>query len=104
MSVEISRVIVVDEENKILLGKRATGKHIGKWHILGGEIEGNENAFSAAQRELYEEAGLCIFPILFLSSEHQEKMSYYFLAQTSQTEVPKDDKEIDQLKWFSLED
>lgn len=46
-------------DNKVLLQRGALTKKInaGLWNGLGGHIERNEDVFSAAKRELFEEAG-----------------------------------------------
>lgn len=48
-------VIVLDEKNRILLGKRSDNK---LWGYAGGAIEIDEYVEVCAKRELYEEMGL----------------------------------------------
>lgn len=48
-------VIVVNEAGEILLQQR---KDNGKWGYPGGIVDVNENTEEAAQREVYEEAGI----------------------------------------------
>jgi 8-oxo-dGTP diphosphatase len=53
-------ILFVFSEDKVLLQKGALNKKInpGLWNGLGGHIERNEDVFSAAKRELFEEAGI----------------------------------------------
>jgi ADP-ribose pyrophosphatase len=51
---------VVFHENKILLVKRARPPAQGQWAIPGGRLEVGETLQRAAEREILEEAGICI--------------------------------------------
>jgi ADP-ribose pyrophosphatase YjhB (NUDIX family) len=55
-----SAVIVRDEANRILLGKRNKDPHRGSWILPGGKIKAFESIAEAAMRELQEETGLDI--------------------------------------------
>lgn len=57
--------ILLDSENRYLLGQRPEGKpYAGYWEVPGGKVEKGETVFQALQRELQEELGIDI-----LSSE-----------------------------------
>lgn len=101
---EVSRVIVVDVENKLLLGKRVSGWEEGKWHILGGKIDQGETAADAARRELVEEAGLDISPTILCSGENNGWLSHYFIAYLSTNTQVINSPENEELGWFSYED
>jgi ADP-ribose pyrophosphatase len=51
---------VVFHESKILLVKRARPPAQGQWAIPGGRLEVGETLQRAAEREILEEAGVCI--------------------------------------------
>ena len=55
-----SAVIVKDEANRILLGKRNKDPQRGSWILPGGKIKAFESIAEAAVRELQEETGLQI--------------------------------------------
>lgn len=46
------------EENKILMCKREKEPYKGKFNLIGGKVEKNENELHAAYRELQEETGI----------------------------------------------
>jgi 8-oxo-dGTP diphosphatase len=49
----------IEREDKVLLDKRAEGKHLaGTWEFPGGKVEENENEVDALVRELREELGV----------------------------------------------
>lgn len=53
-------VIIVynKEEDKILMCKREKEPYKGKFNLVGGKVEENENELQAAYRELQEETGI----------------------------------------------
>src|SRR5436189_369752 len=53
-----SALLVRDEANRILLGKRNKDPQRGSWVIPGGKIRAFESIGEAAARELREETGL----------------------------------------------
>ena len=46
------------EENKILMCKREKEPYKGKFNLVGGKVEQNEDELNAAYRELQEETGI----------------------------------------------
>jgi 8-oxo-dGTP diphosphatase len=55
-----SALIVRDEANRILLGKRNKDPQRGNWVLPGGKIHAFESIADAAARELAEETGLTV--------------------------------------------
>ena len=51
-------VIILDDENRLLLGKRSRGVYEDQWCIPCGYVECDEHVRDAAQREFREETGL----------------------------------------------
>lgn len=53
-------VIIVynKEENKILMCKREKDPYKGKYNLVGGKLEKNEDSLAGAYRELEEETGI----------------------------------------------
>ena len=55
----VSTIALIDDENKILIGKRPVGKVFENlWEFPGGKIEVGETNREALERELYEELGI----------------------------------------------
>lgn len=46
------------EENKILMCKRSKEPYKGRFNLVGGKVEDNEDELQAAYRELWEETGI----------------------------------------------
>lgn len=49
---------MIEEEGKILLGKRGAEPFLGYWDIIGGFLEPGEHPEEGARREVREETGL----------------------------------------------
>jgi mutator protein MutT len=53
-----SAAIVVDKNNRVLLGRRKKEPNFGRWVLPGGKIEPFETIEDAVRREVAEETGL----------------------------------------------
>lgn len=77
--------ILIQDENKYLLIKRAAKPDAGLWTIPGGIVELGETAKDAAVRETYEETGLEIEIIELLdvidkiTMDYCKKVIYHFI-------------------------
>jgi ADP-ribose pyrophosphatase YjhB (NUDIX family) len=50
--------LVVDDDGRLLLGRRAFEPDVGMWDTIGGFLEEDEDAHAALHREVHEETGL----------------------------------------------
>ncbi|MBI5148622.1 NUDIX domain-containing protein [Candidatus Pacearchaeota archaeon] len=93
------------ERDKVLLGKKKEGEHPhnlgGKWHNLGGKIEGNEDPESALKREIKEESGLEIKIEKFLAKNiiNQDEVNWYECSSNSNEFKLPEDGELTELRW-----
>lgn len=101
---------LVLKEDKILLIKR-TGKLLegGKWGLLGGFVERDENLKEAVAREVLEESGYKVKNIRLLTvrdnpdrpMEDRQNISFVFLCEALE-KVGESDWEVDDQKWFGF--
>jgi 8-oxo-dGTP diphosphatase len=98
--------IVLDDNGRILLAKRAGEPGAGKWDILGGFIEEGEEALETLRRELKEETALEIEPEQFLGGFPDRygdggvfTVNFYWTARIRSGEpTPGDD--VTEVRWF----
>lgn len=102
-----SALIVRDEANRILLGKRNKDPQRGSWILPGGKIHAFESIADAAARELTEETGLMVevqnqFRVYEVINEpHEHRIVIYSLAKAVGGVLRASD-DISEVKWVSL--
>jgi len=102
-----SALLVRDEANRILLGKRNKDPQRGSWVIPGGKIHAFEKIAEAAARELREETGLLVevgahfnvYEIINPPNEH--RIVIYSWGKVVGGEARASD-DISELKFFEL--
>jgi ADP-ribose pyrophosphatase YjhB (NUDIX family) len=57
---KVAAAVVVEQEGKILLVRRAYEPEQGKWSLPAGFVDADEDPQQAAVRECLEETGLCV--------------------------------------------
>ncbi len=105
----VAGIIVKDDsrqERQVLLAKRNAKQHQGGlWEFPGGKVDGNEDHFSALQRELQEELGITINNSQFFQAiefdyaDKQVALNFYLISEYLGTEHG---AEGQPLKWVSL--
>src|SRR5258708_33747676 len=104
-----SAVIVRDEANRILLGKRNKEPERGSWVLPGGKIHAFESIAAAAARELEEETGLevevehhfGVYEIINPPDEH--RIVIYSWARVI-SGTPKASDDLAELRFASLDE
>lgn len=105
---KLNVIIVFDnKEEKLLMCKREKEPYKGKYNMVGGKVELNENGLSAAYRELEEETGITSEDI-FLT--HLMNFDYMISDIELQVYVGKLNKEVtlveevNKLYWLDKEE
>jgi ADP-ribose pyrophosphatase YjhB (NUDIX family) len=100
--------VVVDEEGRLLLARRANEPAKGKWDLPGGFLDEGEHPLDALRRELREETGLEVEPGEFLGifmdrygdDEHAHAtLNLYWAARVLGGEAVAAD-DVSELAWF----
>ena len=95
-------VLLVKRTNKILEG--------GKWSLVGGFVDRDENLKEAVEREIFEESGYRVSGITLLTvndspnrpHEDRQNISFVFFCEAEAKEG-KSDWEVDDQQWFSFD-
>lgn len=106
---------IVIKDNQILLGKRGmfNGKPIpefGKWGLLGGYLDRDENLVQAIKREVMEESGWEIDDVVFFRindnpnrpKDDTQNVDMIFIAKALK-QISTSDEEVSKLQWFNLD-
>jgi 8-oxo-dGTP diphosphatase len=103
--------IIIKQDNLVLVLKRAKGDHFpGLYELPGGGLEMNEDIFSGAKRELYEETGLSVKEFIskpksfdFLAaSDHKKCRGYVFNIIPKEKDVVLNPCEHCKYKWVTI--
>ena len=104
--------IVVNEEGKVLLVKRATPPFIGFWALPGGRVEKDETVEETIVREVKEETGLDVQILKKVGEYHEQgiqagfEYNYYpacFLVKPIGGEAKRQVSEISEIKFSSFD-
>ena len=100
--------LVLDDEGRVLLARRASDPGDGLWDILGGFIDEDEKPLAALRRELAEETSLEIEPLEFLGGypdrygeEGIYTLNFYWTARITAGTLQIDEEELAEVAWFA---
>ena len=89
--------IVLNEHNKVLVGKRKDNP-IDKWQMPQGGVDKNEDLYSAMRRELYEETSITSFRLI----REIDKWLTYELPENLKGKIWKGKFRGQKQKWYIL--
>jgi ADP-ribose pyrophosphatase YjhB (NUDIX family) len=104
--------VVVDEEGRVLLARRAGEVFHGYWDLPGGFLDEGEHPLDALRRELREETGLDVEPADFLGiwidrygddEDANATLNLYWTARVLRGE-PEAADDVSELAWFRADE
>ncbi len=104
--------LVVDDDDRLLLVRRAHDPHGGTWDLPGGFLEEAEHPLDALRRELREETGLEVEPVDFVGArldrygdgaDAATTLNLYWTARVTGGE-PEAGDDAAELRWFARDD
>lgn len=101
--------LIVDDESRVLLARRAGDPGAGLWDLLGGFVDEGEEGLAALRRELREELDVEIEPGEFLGAlpdtygdDGVYTLNLYWTARIASGEPTLSD-ELEEIAWFALD-
>ena len=107
-------VIIMDQDGRLLLGKR-TDNHL--WGYAGGAIEIDEKVEECAKRELFEEMGIVADELEFFmfndgpeahyiypNGDEVSNVEIIYICRKYHGEPRPQEEEIEELRWFAPEE
>jgi len=99
---------LLEEEGRVMLGRRALDPSAGLWDIPGGFLEETEHPVDALKREFLEETGLQVEPVEFLGSWMQGYEGRTVLCLTwivrRVAGEPRAGDDLTELRWFGQDE
>jgi 8-oxo-dGTP diphosphatase len=104
--------LVLDDEGRVLLARRAREPQAGKWDLPGGFLEEGEEPLDALCRELREEAGVDIEPLDFVGvwadrygdgEDAIATVNLYWTARIASGDPAAAD-DVSELAWFRIDE
>ena len=103
--------IVIINDDKFVLVKRGQEPNKGIWTVPGGLVELGELLENTAQREIYEECGLCIEILQsidyyeFIEKHESGKIKYHYIVleflAVYKSGILRANSDAEQARWFS---
>ena len=106
-------VLIFDDQNRVLLGKRIASHGISSWAPPGGHLEFGETFEECAIREVEEETGLKVKKADFycLTNDIFKQDGKHYISIFMKIDLPYNQSvcniepdKIEEWKWFSLND
>jgi 8-oxo-dGTP diphosphatase len=103
-------LFLLRDDQILLLRRHNTGYEDGKYSVIAGHLDGDEQVSKAAVREAKEEVGVEISPaeiqivgVMHRKSE-DERIDWFLTSSTWKGQISNEEPEkCDQLKWFGFD-
>lgn len=99
-------IMVVRHEGRILLGRQKAWKP-GMYSALAGFVEPGETIEDAARREIFEESGVRVGKVSYVTSQPWPFLSNLMIGLIGEAlsgEIRLDEKELEDARWFGADE
>jgi len=101
-------LVIVQHDNKVLLGMKKRGFGAGRWNGFGGKVQPDESIEDAARHETSEEAGIHVADleergiITFTFEENDDVLEVHIFRSTQFMGQPLETEEM-KPQWFAVD-
>jgi 8-oxo-dGTP diphosphatase len=103
--------VILDDAERVLLGRRAVDPCAGLWDLIGGFIDEGEDPLATLRREAREELSVEVEPGEYLGAypdrygdEGVYTLNFYWAARLGGGEIRIDDSELEEVAWFRADE
>ena len=99
-------IMVVRHEGRLLLGRQSSWKP-GMYSALAGFVEPGETIEDAARREVFEESGVRVGAVRYVTSQPWPFLSNLMIGlvgEATSAEITLDENELEDARWFTAEE
>ena len=99
-------IVLISHRNKILLGRQPRYPK-GMYSCVAGFVELGEGIEQTVRREVKEEVGLTVTKVTYLASQpwpYPAQLMLAFEAEVSHPNIKIDDYELEDARWFAVEE
>lgn len=100
-------IIVAVRKGRHILLARSPRHKAGFFSVLAGFVEGGETLEQAVSREVFEEVGVTVKNLQYISSQpwpFPHSLMAGFIAEHDEHEINIDDDEIEEANWFDIDE
>ena len=103
-------LFLLDKDSILLLKRYNTGYEDGKYSVIAGHLDGNEDVYNAMIREAKEEAGieiikndLKIIQVMHRMQPNDERIDYFFVCKKWNGKIINNEPDkCSELKWYCI--
>ncbi|UGY93512.1 NAD(+) diphosphatase [Streptomyces gobiensis] len=99
-------MLVTDDQDRALLGRQVHWPE-GRFSTLAGFVEPGESIERTVIREVFEEAGVTVGEVEYITSQpwpFPSSLMLGFMARATSPDIQVDGEEIEEARWFSRDD
>ena len=103
--------VILDDDGRVLLARRAADPGACLWDLIGGFIDEGEDPLAALRREVREELSVEVEPGEYLGAYPDRygddgvyTLNFYWAARLTGGDIQVDDSELEEVAWFGADE
>jgi NADH pyrophosphatase NudC (nudix superfamily) len=103
--------VILDDDGRVLLARRAADPGARRWDLIGGFIDEGEDPLAALRREVREELSVEVELGEYLGAYPDRygddgvyTLNFYWAARLTGGDIQVDDSELEEVAWFGADE